>query len=103
MLTCDGEPMSTLVFLAVGTRISSAALWLSPVSRSFAHLNYMRPNVLLLRLMMCDHPVAGMISGFLISFGIFRIFGKYLRVFMEPAAYLGRGTYEYAVVSGHGH
>ena len=57
--------------------ISSAALWTSPVSRSFAQLNYMRPDVLLIPLMLRDRPVADMISGFLIFLGILGIFGKY--------------------------
>ena len=57
--------------------ISSAPLWLSPVSRSFAHLNYMQPDLFFIRPMLRDLTVADTISGFLIFFLIFGIFGMY--------------------------
>ena len=45
--------------------------------RSFAHLKYMQPDVIFIRLMWRDRSVADSISGFLIFFGIFGIFGIY--------------------------
>ena len=66
-----------IFFFALGTGISSAILWLSPVSRSFAHLNYMQADLLFIRLILRDCPVANTISGFLIFFGIFGICGMY--------------------------